>query len=531
VYGGRRQRRYARDAAVGLALLIGLVVGALAARSGRADTVRAGSSPVIVRYVGPHGALARDARLRATATSPGARIVAVTFLLDGRPLGSVTSPPYSLALNTGIVVPGRHLIRAVAVDSLGRSATSGSVSVRTRADARRVVTLSPESGLQHVLRSLRENGATVRLRPGRYEVQNLVLGSGATLVGSGRGTVLAAPSGAGSAPVLSLQGREIQVADLAIDAGGQSGDEPIAIAVPDGSADVSLRRISLVNVHGDGINVWGAHSNVSVQDSSIDGGGTGHAGVFALESPASRDTSVIRTRITGFRSFGILFAQQAYGLADAGLHALALDNRVSGISDPDRAICTSQPLQPGCGTNEIGIETGAVGAAVVRNRIADVAWDGIETVGSSTRTTVARNAITRTRTGIYLEHATNRSRITRNSISSVETGINVEWRYDGIGSTRNTFDSNRIVDATKHGLFIGVGEDGNSITRNVFVRGGRPAIVLQGSSGNRVTRNVGCGASAPLVAEESAPSDTGQMARPDGNLAAGNVDVPSCRGS
>src|SRR5690242_18989397 len=88
-YGGRRQRRYARDAAVGLALLLGLVVGALAARSGRADTVRAGSSPVIVRYVGPHGALARDARLRATATSPGARIVAVTFLLDGRPLGSV----------------------------------------------------------------------------------------------------------------------------------------------------------------------------------------------------------------------------------------------------------------------------------------------------------------------------------------------------------------------------------------------------------------------------------------------------------
>ena len=61
-------------------------------------------------------------------------------------------------------------------------------------------------------------------------------------------------------------------------------------------------------------------------------------------------------------------------------------------------------------------------------------WDGIETVGSSYQVVIARNAISRTRVGIYLEHATHSSLISRNVITDVRTGINVEWFYDGIGS-------------------------------------------------------------------------------------------------
>src|SRR5207249_3842055 len=134
--------------------------------------------------------------------------------------------------------------------------------------------------------------------------------------------------------------------------------------------------------------------------------------------------SVIRTRISGFRSFGIIFAQKHYGLRDAGLHALALDNEVSGIRDPARDICRSRPLEAGCGTNEIGIESGAVGAVIIGNTLTQAAWDGIETVGSSTGANVVGNTISETPTGIYLEHATNRSLIARNTISAVDTGIN-----------------------------------------------------------------------------------------------------------
>ena len=138
------------------------------------------------------------------------------------------------------------------------------------------------------------------------------------------------------------------------------------------------------------------------------------------------------------------------------------------------------------------------------------------------------NTILQTPTGIYLEHATNKSMIARNTISAVATGINVEWRYGGIGSSQNTFDSNRVFDASKHGLFVGVGADGNTIVRNTFMRGARPAIVLQGSSDNRVSDNRGCGSPGRLVAEEAARSDTGDHDDPTGNRLAGNVDDAPC---
>jgi parallel beta-helix repeat protein len=494
-----------------------------------ADASSAATSSVTVHYDGPRGLLPRDAHLRATARSSTGRVVAATFLLDGRPLGTDTSPPFTLDLDSRLVQPGAHRLRVTAVDSLGARAESPVSLVRTVASSAGVLALSPEAGLQPALAALAHGDATVRLRPGRYSVHNLVVGSGATLVGSGPGTVLAAPAGSDSTPLLRLHGRGIRVADLAIDAAGQGGREPTTVAVADGSQDVLLQRLTLTGVHGDAVNIWGAHANVSVQDSLIDGGGGGHAGVFALESAASRDTSVIRTRIRSFRSFGVLFAQKDYGLRAAGLHALALDNTISEIRDPGRAGCRSNPLGTGCGTNEIGIETGAVAASVVDNTISRTAWDGVETVGSSTSTTVVGNRISQTPTGVYLEHSTNGTLVARNLISDVDTGINVEWRYDGVGSQHNTFQSNRVADARKHAVYVGPGENGNTIVGNVFVRGSRPAILLQGSSGNRVNRNRACGSHGDLVAQADGRSDRGATVRSEGNDISGNTDQASCR--
>jgi parallel beta-helix repeat protein len=156
-------------------------------------------------------------------------------------------------------------------------------------------------------------------------------------------------------------------------------------------------------------------------------------------------------------------------------------------------------------------------------------WDGIETVGSSTRTTVVGNTIRDTRTGIYLEHSTTDSLFARNSVSGAGTGINVEWWHDGQGSARNTFAANRVISAAKGGLFVDVGDDGNQIVGNTFVRGARPAIVLQGTSDNVVRRNVGCGAGGEaLVREQSAYYDNGTRAVPRRNRVTANSTSSSC---
>jgi hypothetical protein len=269
---------------------------------------------------------------------------------------------------------------------------------------------------------------------------------------------------------------------------------------------------------------------VSVQDSLIEGDGTAQTGVFALGSDRSRDTSVIRTTVRGFRSHGVLLAQKEYGRPAAALHGLALDNLVSDIRDPARDRCVTEPhTTPKCGTNEGGIWTGGVEAAIIGNTILRARWDGIETVGSSTRTTVVGNEIRDTRTGIYLEHSTHSSLFSKNLVVGARTGINVEWWHEGEGSTQNTFTSNRIVSAERTGLFVDVGGDGNQIVENVFVGGARPAIVLQGTSDNVVRRNVGCpSGDEALVREQSAYDDSGRRAVPRRNRVAGNTTSSSC---
>jgi parallel beta-helix repeat protein len=477
----------------------------------------------------PPGSIGRPTTLKAAAKARSGRIVAVTFVLDGAPLGSDTTAPYRLLLDPELVPSGKHRLRATAVDSLGRRRSTEAVAFETRPLARALVA-SPDRGLDRALAALRRGHVTVRLTRGRYRLASVTIGDGARLIGSGPSTVIAAPPGPYFA-VLVARGRNITISDLLVDGGGPGGGKGIAVAVFDGSRNVRLSRLSLANVRTDGVNVWGAFSNVSVQDSEIDGDGTAQVGVFALGSDRSRDTSVIRTKIRGFRSHGILLAQKEHGRPAAALHGLALDNLVADIRDPARDRCVYAPnTTPKCGTNEGGIWTGGVEAAIIGNAVLRARWDGIETVGSSTRTTVVDNLIQNTRTGIYLEHSTHDSLFSKNLIIGAGTGINVEWFHDGQGSTRNTFTSNRIVSASKGGLFVDVGSDGNQIVRNVFVGGARPAIVLQGTSDNVVRRNVGCRTgNEELVREQSAYYDSGARAVPRRNRVTANAATGPCR--
>jgi parallel beta-helix repeat protein len=469
--------------------------------------------------------------LKAAAKASSGRVVAVTFLLDGVPLGSDTVAPYTLLFDPGLVRPGSHRLRASAVDSMGRRRSTGSVALTTERFRTKALTASPEKGLDRALAALRRGDVTVRLAPGRYQLHDVKIGDGARLLGSGPETVVAAPARTAYFALLVAKGRNIAISDLTVDGGGPGPGRGIAVAVFDGSRDVRLSRLRLTRVRTDGVNVWGAFSNVSVQDSLIQGDGSAQTGVFSLGSDRSRDTSVIRTKIRGFRSHGILLAQKEYGRPAAALHGLALDNVVTDIRDPARDACTSAPhTTPKCGTNEGGIWSGGVEGAIIGNTVLRARWDGIETVGSSTRTTVVGNEIRDTRTGIYLEHSTNDSLFSKNLVVGARTGINVEWWHEGQGSTRNTFTSNRIVSAGRTGLFVDVGDDGNHIVENVFVGGARPAIVLQGASDNVVRGNQGCrGGDEELIREQSAYYDSGARAVPRRNRLIGNTTSSTCR--
>ncbi len=455
-------------------------------------------------------------------------------MLDDRPLGSDTTKPYELDVDPALLPAGRHRLRVDAVDSLGRRASSRPTALTIAPSQSDVLKVAPGESFVSAREALRRGNATVQLAPGRYEVRELELGSGARLVGSGSGTVIAPSAGARYWALLVARGTGIRISDLTIDGGGgpaalSSKGGGIAVAVFDGSRDVRLQRLHIRRVRTHGVNAWGAHAGVSVQDSVIDGGGSANAGVFTLGSDRSRDTSVIRTRIRGFRSYGVLLGQKEFGRPAAALHAVALDNEISDIRDPARDACVRDARNAtGCGTNEGGIWTGGVEAAIIGNTIRRARWDGIETVGSSTRTTIVGNEIRVTRTGIYLEHSTNHSVITRNLIVDAETGINVEWLHEGVGSRNNAFTLNRVVRA-ESGLFLDVGSDGNRIVGNVFVGGARPAITLQGSSYNLVQDNLGCrGAVTSLVGLESARWDDGTEAHSRGNRLDENRSVAAC---
>jgi hypothetical protein len=488
-----------------------------------------GSSEALsVRHVGA-AIEGGETTLTAAARGPS-RVACATFIVDGRVAGSDSTPPFRLEAETAGVGPGSHTLRVVVVDTGGRRAVSNTYRVVVRRSARKVIVAGPAE-LGRARQALARGRVTVRLRPGRYVVDRLDLGDGARLLGAGRGTVIAAAPETSYWGLVVAWGRGIRIADLTIDGGGSGPGIGHAVVVQNGAHDVRLQRVRIRDVRKVGVFAWGAYSDVSVQDSVISGSAQADAGVIAGESGTygvSRDSSVIRSRISGFRSFGVLFAHQAHGRLDAAVNALALDNRISEIVDPRRSLCRAQPTAAGCGTSEGGIWSGSRGAAIIGNRVWNTGWDGIQTIGSSTRVSVLANRISGTRTGIYLEHATNHSVIARNVVSRVGTAITVEWEYGGVSSRYNRFEANVVQGATTAGFLISIGADGNQIVGNDFRHVTGPAVVLHGSSGNTIRHNSRCGRGV-VVDQRPGIREDGTAVTPSGNDIHGNSVSTRCR--
>lgn len=345
--------------------------------------------------------------------------------------------------------------------------------------------------------------------PGRYRLSGVTLGSNARLIGSGSSTVISAPSGSYEG-VLVVKGRHVRISDLAIDGSGPGRGGGRAVEVRPGARDVRISRLAIRHVRQTGVLAWGRYSDISVQDSTISGGKQAAAGVV-FEDGESNKSSVIRTRISSFRSFGIVFACLSNNDPTAARGAVALDNAITDIFDPTKAN----------GTSEGGIWSGGAGAAIIGNVIKRTGWDGIETVGTSLRVTIIANTVRSTMAGIYLEHATNKSLISENRISKVKTGINVEWRYDGIGSSNNSFIANEVSNADR-GLFIDLGDDGNRVERNTFINVDTP-VIFQGSSNNVARGNQACGNNGAFVREWDARREDGALVTPARNRLSNNL--------
>lgn len=411
-------------------------------------------------------------------------VAAVTYSLDGKPIGASTADPFSTRVGDLAVGPGRHTLRATAVTVSNRRYRSRPYRVTVAQPASRVIVASPTHGWRAARQALARGGAVVRLLPGVYPASRLLLRDHTTLLAD-RGAILQAPAGSYDS-ALVVWGNGITVDGPTIDGAGAGHGDGQAIAVR-ASTDVVIRNVRIRRARGFGIYMWDRLRNVSVQDSRITSAGTAAAGV-SVEARDGNDVSVIRTRIAGFRGWGINFVQTRYDLDDSGLRNVALDNYVTDI---DERAHTD-------GRSKGGIWSGGPQARIIGNRVSRIGWDGIETVGSSVGDYIVGNAISNTRTGIYLEHATHKSLIARNTIRKTRTGINVEWLYGGIGSADNTFVRNAVSDSGT-ALFIDAGSDRNVVVGNRIARGGRPAIVLQGASDNLVKGNHACGSSGAIV--------------------------------
>ena len=95
--------------------------GRPAPRAGAAIALPEDVAPAEVTVAAPRRPRG-DVTLRAHVRPSGQRIVAVTFLIDGRPVGTDTTRPFALDVDASQLPRGAHRLRAEAVDRLGRRA-------------------------------------------------------------------------------------------------------------------------------------------------------------------------------------------------------------------------------------------------------------------------------------------------------------------------------------------------------------------------------------------------------------------------
>jgi parallel beta-helix repeat protein len=462
--------------------------------------------------------------LTATVDPDGARILWVDFLVDGRVVGSDATAPYTYRLDPGRLGPGPHVLQADARDATFAHALSAPVDVDA-APATYTRSVSTTGALVSAVADLNASGGgSIHLAPGTYTLSGaLWVGSGIDLVGSGPdATTLQAPTGTPDSMIRWDSASRDSIRDLTLDYAGGSG---IAVALSgSGAVDDLVQDVHIVGLGSarSGVEAWGAHRHgLSVQDSVLDGSGTGSTGLRDLQSDAdSSGDSAFRDDVHGFRDYGLMFPAYSQGVRMPGADNIVVGNAVSAIQDPAHAN----------GTNEAGIWLGGRENVAYGNTVSNTGWELVWTGSSCNSCLIAGNTLSDSGVGVYLEHGSGGTVVTGNTISAVNDGVNVEWAYhEGsayIGSSNVIVRGNTIT-ARKAGVQAAVDDNGLVVEGNVVRAGSDAPVVLQGLDHATVRDNDLRGPGASCVAEIEGLYDTGGIASSDWESVTGN----DCRGA
>jgi hypothetical protein len=391
-------------------------------------------------YTGPT-AISGIANLTATTTRPN--VVAMTWLLDGKAVGTSSVSPYTFDANAALLPAGSHTMTVQSVDQDGNRTTSPGVAV--------TVSTAAPAGAIHLAGGVH---SALTLQPG---VTYYAAGSPTTL-----GNITMASNSRlenvtinGTVTAHGATGARLQ--GVTLNYSGSSGE---AIS-PTGSDGFSLQdstvECSDANGTTDGAyngNFEGAGNNeIYARNQIKDCGGAG----LSLVTPAVDDT----THLTKL---------------------LVLDNSITGVNGPVLD-----------GTNSQGLILGSFQGNVIGNTVVGGNTASIEPFRSATSMHYAFNTVGGSPTGFYLEHFADSSTFEHNTVQATSHGFNVEW-VAGTSPPRSTVNAKIVNNAITApvGVFADAGSSGIEAGSNTIHTSSLPSIVYRGSVNGSIHDNVTC---------------------------------------
>jgi hypothetical protein len=391
-----------------------------------------------VSYTGPTS-ISGVSNLSASTSLPN--VVAITWKLDGKAIGTSSVSPYTYDFNAALSTAGSHTMSIEAVEQDGNRTQSAGVPVTTGA-------APTGSNIVHL------SGTNA----------GMTLSSNQRVYGNGSSTIIN-----GDVHMASGSRLENLVVNGTIFAAG--------------TTNTKVQLVTVNSTGGEGVSL-GSAPGFHLEDSTLNGpSATGSVkGIENTNSESGGANPVIaRNTVKNFGGDGIWMVTGNEDDTVALAHLLILDNNVSGANGPYNN-----------GTQARGIIAGGDLGNVIGNTTNGGTTDGLQPFRSASHMHWAHNTVSGTPTGVYIEHYGDHSVYEYNTISATSHGFNVEWVASS-SPPRSTVDAhilhNDITAPTA--VFADAGSQQIETAFNT-VHGNLPAIVYQGSTNGSIHDNTAC---------------------------------------
>lgn len=355
---------------------------------------------------------------------------------------------------------------------LGAAVTAGSAGAQVRqakaapTPAEVATGLEPDSGrdeterLQAALDRAAERRQPLVLPAGRFVVRTLTLRSGAHLIGTGGGTVLAH---AGGGPAIAATNvANVTLEGLAVRGGPALAAPAKALIQLSGVEGLRLRGLKVERSPANGIALERCAGEVSHCR-------IGHATLAGLLSIDASGLEISHNTVTDCANNGILVWRSTKG-EDGTIVAM---NRLERIG----------AQAGGSGQNGNGINVFRAGDVLVSaNRIADCAFSAVRANSASNVQIIANNAVRMGEVAIYAEFAFEGAVIAGNIIDGATTGISVTNFNEGgrLATVQGNVVRNigqRKGEPTTSGFGIAVEAD-TAVSGNTIERAGTAGVMI-----------------------------------------------------